>query len=334
MPDQKKASFIFNFSKAQLRFLKYCLGFFLPVVVAYAVLELLVLNIPINYKVFGNYFHTHSNEIAVMGLGSSQLKCGFNPAICDESAINFASTSQHHNEDFNILKGTIERLPNLKTILLEVSYNHLELPHHENDYWKNTVYLKYYGVNAFERPTYFKDKLVYLSNPRFYSSKLMDYYFYKTDKSRLNEFGFDTNNYEGAFKDLKYDESEIALRKFMIIKREDLDIFKKNTIYLFEMLNYMQTKKLNVIICTVPLYKTYLKERNPNIVRRRDSILSLIKNKYSNILLLDKETDTLQFTVKDFLNENHLNPDGAAKFTTMVNKKLDSLSVRRQSTPH
>ncbi|MCB0465030.1 MAG: hypothetical protein KDC78_05050 [Aequorivita sp.] len=325
MPGQKKTLSIFSFNKAQLRFLKYCLGFFTPVVLTYIVLELLVLNIPINYKVFGEYLDAHSQEIEVMALGSSQMKCGFNPANCDENAINLASTSQHHNEDFHIMEGTKDRLPKLKYVLMEVSYNHLELPHHSNDYWKNTIYLKYYGVNAFERPTWFKDRLVYLSNVHFYSHKFMEYYVDKSITEKLNEFGFDTNNYNGDFKTLNYDESKIATKKFKIITREDLTIFKKNTAYLFEMLNYAKAENLKVIVCTLPLYKTYLKERNPNIVRRRDSILSIIKQKYSNVTLLNEEADTISFTAKDFLNENHLNPNGAKKFTALVNQKIDSL---------
>ena len=117
----------------------------------------------------------------------------------------------------------------------------------------------------------------------------MDYYFYKTDKSQLNEYGFDTNNFDGAFRKLNYDVNEIEKHKFKIITREDLTIFKKNTAYLFEILDYIQKRDLKVIIVTVPLYKTYLHKRNPNIVRRRDSILSVIKTKYDNVVLLDKE---------------------------------------------
>ena len=81
MPGPKRTLSIFSFSKTQKRFLKYCLGFFIPVIIAYFILELLVLNIPINYKVFGTYLDTHSQEIEVMALGSSQMKCGFNPAV-------------------------------------------------------------------------------------------------------------------------------------------------------------------------------------------------------------------------------------------------------------
>lgn len=326
MPGLKRTLSIFNFSKLQLRFLKYCLGFFVPIILVYFVLEILALNIPINYKVVGNYLNSHSKEIKVMALGTSQMKCAFNPALSQKKAINFGSTSQHHNEDFIILKETIIRLPKLKYIVMEVSANHLELPHHSNDFWKNTVYLNYYNVNAFERQITFKDRLVYLSNPRFYSRQLSDYYLYKNERPKLNEYGFDTDNYDGAFKGLNYDESKIATHKFRIVTREDLTVFKKNTAYLFEMLDYMKQQNLKVIICTVPLYKTYLNKRNPNVVRRRDSVLSVIKHKYDNVVLLNKETDTTLFAVKDFLNENHLNPDGAKKFTALLNQKLDSIN--------
>ena len=328
MPDLKRILSISNFNKAQRRFLKYCAVFFAPVIIVYCVLEILALQLPINYKIVGEYLDSHSDKIMLIGLGSSQVKCGFNPALSNVSSINLASSSQHHKEDFLILKGTIDRLPNLKYVLFEVSYMHLELPYHSKDYWKNNIYLKYYGVNTFERNTYFKDRLVYLSYPRFFSSKLKDYYLLsnKTNKSELNEYGFDTNNYYGTFQKLHYDPDQIKNQFFKIYTRENLDIFKTNTAYLYKMLDYMQAKKLKVIIGTMPLYKNYIKRRNPNVVRRRDSVLSVILKKYNNVVLLNKETDTVHFKIKDFLNENHLNPDGAKKFTALVNQKLDSLN--------
>lgn len=323
MPDPKRSSSIFNFSKKQLLFLRYCIWFFIPVVIVYAILEVLVVAIPLNYKIIGEYLKTDKNDIEVIALGSSQMKTAFNPALSNIPSINFASTSQHHKEDFNILKQTRERFPKLKYVLLELSYNHLELPYHPNDYWKNNVYLKFYDVNAFERPTYFKDRLIYLSNPRFYSIKMMDYYFYKHDKSQLNRYGFDTNNYNGAFKKLDYNESKIASRKFRIHTNENLDVYETNTSFLFSMLDYMKDEQLQVIICSIPMYKTFLQKRNPNLVHRRDSILNIITKKYSNVQLLNEEEDTINFKVKDFLNENHLNPDGAKKFTALVNEVID-----------
>ncbi|MDN3723886.1 hypothetical protein QRD02_05795 [Aequorivita sp. SDUM287046] len=297
--------------------------FFTPVVVAFVIMELLVLNLPINYKYYGQQLNSHSQEIELMGLGSSQMKCAFNPDFADVDAINLSSTSQHHKEDFHILKGTRKRLPNLKFLLLEVSFNHLELPHHPDDYWKNSVYLKYYDVNAFNRSIWFKDRLLILSNNRFYSRKLLEHYFFNSSTEKFNSYGFDTNNFYGTFKELDYDTSKINTNNFRIISREDLSIFKKNTDFLYEMLEYAKAENINVILCTLPLYKTYLKKRNPSVVRRRDSVLQMVQKQYSNVILLNRETDTIHFNEKDFLNENHLNPNGAKKFTALLNQKIN-----------
>ncbi|MRT17770.1 hypothetical protein F3C99_12495 [Vitellibacter sp. q18] len=291
------------------------------------------MQVPMNYKVIGNYFKNNSGKIELMALGSSQMKCAFNPALSSKKAINFGSSSQHHNEDFEILKGTIDRIPKLKYILMEVSFNHLELPHHPADFWKNNVYLKYYNVNAFGRATWFKDRLIYLSNPRFYSHKIFDYYFVKDENATLNKYGFYSNNFRGSFQLANYDEKKIAANVFRISNRADITTLRKNSTYLFHMLDFMQQKNLTVIIATIPLYKTYVEKRKAPIVNRRDSILSIIKRKYKNVVILNEETDTLKFTVTDFLNENHLNPYGAEKFTLLVNQKLDSLDQRFLNLP-
>ncbi|TXD68017.1 hypothetical protein [Aequorivita lipolytica] len=298
----------------------------MPVVIAYIILEIVVVNTPINFKIIGQYYREHSDEIELIGLGSSQMQSAFNPAYAEVKAINFASKSQHHNEDFHILKQTRKNFPKLKYVLLEVSYSHLELPHHRDDYWKNSIYLNYYGVNGFGRLTTYKDKLLYLSNPRFFSNQLTDYYIFQIDKSKFNQYGFDTNNYDGPFNEMGFDEAKIAQHNFQKLNNEDLSIFNRNTAYLYRILDYTKAENLQVIICTTPFYKTYLKARNPNILRRRDSILQVIEKKYGNITLLFQENDTLHFTVRDFINENHLNPDGAKKFTGFVNQKLDSLN--------
>ncbi len=320
MPDLRKTLSISSFNRPQRQLLKACVIFFVPLVIIYAVLETVAVRLPITYKIISEYLQAEAPNIKLMALGSSQVKSAFNPALSSVPAITLASSSQHHKEDFLILQGTIDRLPSLEYVLFEISYMHLELPYHSKDYWKNTMYLKYYGVNAFERHTYFKDKLVYLAHPKYYSSRIRNHYFFRNEDSiAYNKFGFDTGNFQGSFSKLNYDTTLIENHYFKYYTRENLDIFKNNTQYLFKMLDYMAKKKLKVMICTVPLYKTYLKKRNPNIVHRRDSVLQLIQSKYSNVIIIDKETDTTNFKVRDFINENHLNPDGAHTFTTMVN---------------
>ncbi|RMA59007.1 hypothetical protein [Ulvibacter antarcticus] len=320
MQDQKSSSSIFSFKNGPFGFFKQALVFFVPVLLIFALAELMILQIPFNYTITSDYFKNHHDEIEILALGPSQTNSAINPKYLSNPAISLASTAQHHGLDFNILKQTRDRLPNLKYVILELSYSHLELPHNSDNFWKNAVYLKYYNVNAFGRNTYFKDKLIYLSNPDIYSKKLIDHYFIGIKEPNYNKYGFNESDFEGSFKSLDYNETSISkIHNFRINTTTDIDLFTKNTQFLFEMLDYCKSEKLNVVVCTMPLYKTYLKKRNPDILRRRDSILQIISVKYDNLRLFNKETDTVNFSASDFINQNHLNPKGAEKFSKALN---------------
>ena len=320
MQDQKSSSSIFSFKKSHRRFLKQSLVFFIPVVLLYIIIELLVLQIPFNYDATSSFFNSEKEQIEIMALGPSQTNSAINPKYFEITTISLASTSQHHNLDFKILKQTKDRLPNLKYLVLELSYSHLELPHNSKDFWKNSVYLKYYNINAFERNTYFKDKLIFLARPDIYSKHLVNHYIKKKPGPTLNNFGFNENVSEGLFYNLEYNDSLITSKKFRINTEPNLTLFKYNTEFLFEMLDYTKKHNLNVVISTIPLYKTYLKARNPKILKRRDSILGVISEKYSNVRIFYKESDTIRFTTSDYVNQNHLNPRGAEKFSIELNE--------------
>lgn len=298
--------------------------FFVPVVLGYLVVEWATLELPMGYKNLSQRLSAEGDTIEVLLLGSSQMKDAVNTAKLKTPAINLASGDQHHNTDFKLLNQL--DFPNLKTVVLEVSYSHFELPHNSDDFWKNSIYLKYYGVNGFGRATYFKDQLVYLSHPHFYSKKLYDHYVAKEDPAGFNEHGFDTLNFEGIFKDLNYDRTTIEEKKrFKINKEENQDTFKTNTELFYRMLDSLQARNLNVIVCSLPMYESYLTQRNPNILRRRDSILARLPSLYKNVTILNKEEDILHFGPTDYWNQSHLNPDGAEKFTSLIDSVLQRL---------
>ena len=149
------------------------------------------------------------------------------------------------------------------------------------DFWKNSLYLKYYKVNAFERNTYFKDRLLYLSNPRFFSERIHEHFIEKKDLVAYNEFGFNTKNYEGQFKALGYDEAKIAnVANFKINTTPNSYIFEINTVLFHEMLAFLAEENYKVIIAKVPMYRTYHPRKNQDILRRRDSVVASVLQKY------------------------------------------------------
>lgn len=303
--------------------LKRTLVFFIPVIICYTFLEYSILEIPMSYDKIKHQITENHKNIKVMILGSSQMQAAVNPEFLDQFAVNFGSKSQHHKEDNYIMEQTLDRFPNLKTIVFELSYAHLEIPHNGKNFWKNNIYLKYYDVNAFERKTYFKDKLIFLSSPPIYSKVLIDNYIKKKEIGDYNNFGYKTNNFEGSFKTLNYDEKRISNKPFVIRNKENINIFNINTPFFYQMIKTAISNEKQVVITCIPTYKTYLKKRNINILKRRDSILNDIKMKFPEVKYLNLEKDTITFGVRDYINENHLNANGAEKFTKKLNEVLN-----------
>jgi hypothetical protein len=323
MPDHKKSLSIFSFSKKQKSFIKGALVFFIPVIVIYVILEMLVLQLPFNYIAVSKYLASEGKNINILASGSSQMKCAVNPKFLDVPAINFGSTSQHHNTDYNIITQTKDRLENLEVVVLELSYSHLELPHNNTFFWKNNIYLKYYNVNNFERKTYFKDKLIFLSRPDLYTKALINHYIMHKDTAAFNRFGFEENQFAGIFEQSNYEDDKIPKESSELNTSESTYLFKKNTEFLYKMLDFLAEKKLNVVIATLPMHHYYLRNRNPDILKRRDSILELVLKNYNNVRADRKEEDSITYTTSDFINHNHLNPRGAEKFTTELNAFIE-----------
>lgn len=322
MPDQKKNSSTSSFDSTVKQFLRYAGIFFAPVILIALVLELLVTDLPSPYKIVGEYIDTEAQDIEVVVFGSSQIKNSVNPRYLDKNTLNISSSAQHHNTDFRLLQGLVDRLPNLETVVFEVSYGHFEVPHNSKYYWKNATFLKYYNINTFGRAVTPADRLLYISHPGYFSTQLVDYYFRDSLPYQYNKWGFDQNNYKGKFKKLDFDVQAIDSSFVMVNRRESIASFDYNVEYFEEMIQFSKANDLKVVLISPPTFQNYVRKRDPNILRRRDSTVEALQQRHSNLRFLNTETDS-RFDVKDFRNENHLNPEGAKKFTLMLNRLLN-----------
>lgn len=297
--------------------------FFLPVVMILVATEIVCRKLPSNYAVIAEYLESEAAEIEIMAVGTSQLKDALNPALMPVPTVNLASGNQHHDTDFKLYKEISKRLPQLNTVVLEASYSHFEMPHNGKDFWKNSVYELYYDVNCFERPTWFKDRLLYISNPSYFSSQILSHYGTDADPTGFNRYGFDTLNFEGRFKRLGFNEEMIAGTNFRISRIPDPALYKHNAAFFLKMIEEITAADKQVIIVKPPMYKTFLPERTPAILRRRDSLLNKISQLYPEIKFLDLEEDTINFKAIHYWNQSHLNPAGARVFTHLFLDRLE-----------
>lgn len=287
-------------------------------VIACGVLELLVRHIPTSVCISGTQLAEDNTTIETLILGASQNKRAINPEHLSTKTITAAGARQGHKTDYYLLKDLHKQLPNLQRVVIGATYRHFESRPNPKNFWKYRSHLLYYDVNAFERPVYFKDKLLYLGNPSFYSNQLENYYL-KDKKSSFNRFGYQVTGQVDRFARHEYNEETIietyTPHNYKVLSTHYLDI---STRWFTRVLDYCKTHNIQVIITKTPTILHYRQHQDSGVLQRRDSVVAVALKKYPTARLFDQEQDP-DYTIQHYLNENHLNPEGARMFT----KKLD-----------
>lgn len=75
------------------------------------------------------------------------------------------------------------------------------------------------------------------------------------------------------------------------------------------------------IIVSPPVYKTYFNSYLPTKYERKLEYITMLNEKYASLVFLEYQQDT-SFSIKCFLNYDHLNPDGAKKISIKFNNTL------------
>ena len=89
------------------------------------------------------------------------------------------------------------------------------------------------------------------------------------------------------------------------------------------MLRFCAQQNYQVILLETPTSNRFKQQRIPEVLHRKDSILSLITSKYD--VHYTPEEATKQYSIKDRRDDNHLGPQGAEKFTKRLNTLLEEL---------
>lgn len=285
----------------------------------------MVRKIPNSVSISAQQLVNDCEEIETLILGASQNKRAINPEYLSQKAMTVAGTRQGHKTDYYLLRDLHKQLPSLKRVVLGTTYRHFESRPNSKNFWKYRSHLLYYNVNAFERPTYFKDKLIFLGNPNFYTKQLADYYI-KNNKYEYNRFGFQLTGQIDRFAKYNYDRNAIFKsykpNNYKVLSTLYLDF---TTQWFSKVIDYCKANNLELIIAKTPTFENYREHQDPAILGRRDSIVARALSQNAHLSLFDQE-ESPDYLLTDYLNENHLNPRGAEKFT----KKLDAFINKRE----
>lgn len=312
------------------RFLKKCILFALPLLIIFGALlfyaEVTLQNYPSAFQTKAKHFYSNKNQIEILVLGSSHNQTAINPSEIENFEVsNLAFGGQTIAVDYLLLKNYIHQLPNLKAVVLELSYHSLE---HEqsSSYHRNSLYLRFYGLNSFDRTLSLLDYSIYFSNPKFYTKFLNPF----VERPKLNMYGFPLNSSKNGsvnrFASMQYDTLKILSdtnNQFILRhKSEDVAAYERNISLFEEMIRICVENKIVPIVLSPPVYKNYFQSYLKNKELRRINFISKMEKKYTVLYHFNFDNHNA-FEVTDFKNEDHLNLNGAEKFSKVLNSKLN-----------
>jgi hypothetical protein len=295
--------------------------FLIPVIIGYAILENYTRNLPLTPKVKSEFYKKYQDDIEVLVLGASQNRDAINPEFLSQKTLNLAYPDQDYHVSFKLLEQVGPTLPSLKTVIVPISYGHFETAPNQKETWKNSMYRHYFGTTVSDKFTYFKDNFLYISFPNYYSIKITDH---RNGKNRvdLNEYGYNKDVTTSPFYIKKYDSLTIAKSPLHITPLQENPAFvPENAEKLEAILAFCAKQNYKVLLIETPTTSRFKQQRIPQVLQRKDSILSVVKTVY-NLRYINTDANS-DYAIKDHRDDNHLSPQGAEKFTKRLNKIIE-----------
>jgi len=307
-------------------FLIKILLFLLPLILLFVFIESYITLRPNSFNLKARYIKKNP-DIEVLILGSSHMQNAVDPEFIDHKTANLAYGRQDVILNQRLLMHYGDKLSGLKLVLFELDY-HTLTSKNDSDYFRLPWYAKYHHIYPYKLKMI--DRLfMYPSSPEFFNR-----YIFRTlspfkEKSKFNQYGFVINDYDGVFKRNNYNKDMIRETAALRLKNKHpisspLNL-QSNLRSLNEIIDYCHQHDVILAFITTPAYKTYRKYFDPEFVRYRNEFISNIsRSGNSDILYFDFESDP-DLDIRDFKNDDHLNSDGAKKFSKIVNRTINDI---------
>ena len=298
------------------KFWLHILKIIVPIFIFFLVLEIAIRKIPNDYQLKKSYLNKNASKINTLILGSSHTFYGVNPKYFSKQTFNAAYVSQTLDLDEELLDVYKNKLTNLKTIIIPISYFSLfETLETDVEKWRLKNYILYYD---FENKYHFTANFETL-NPDILLNlkKVVKHYGLNKSFITSSNLGWGTNFNS---KERKKFEGQYTAEKHTA---KNYNLFHSNIKSLQKIIKMCQKKNIKILFITTPAHVSYFKNLNQiQLSKTIKTINELVqKNQncsYLNLLKSDK------FITADFYDADHLNDIGAKKLSLLLDKKINS----------
>ena len=298
-------------------FLKRLVIFFLPFLFFYLLLEINLSQIPNYYIQKKEYLDSQLNEIEILSTGSSHGN-SINPQFLSRKGFNLFNDAEDIYYDVRLIEKYLGRMPNLKIIIVPISYFSLEYRiDHSPSAWRAPFYkfiwdippqeltsLVNFGYFSYTAAYGWREVVSYIENG--FVSKSTQ----KLDSNGWREIGdqviiVSPEEERSGWQSVSLNESLM-----------DAGAIERNKSLLSSFIEACQTHQIKVVFITTPVYHYYYEHVDPLKYQRMQENLNQLVNKY-HIPYFNFLKDA-HFVTADFYNRDHLNARGVEKFSKIL----------------
>lgn len=305
--------------------IKRSLVFLIPLICLFFILEARLRHIPTYLSMKKEFLESQLGEIEVLSTGHSYGDA-INPLFFDRRTFNLFNDAEDIYYDLKVIEKYVAKMPQLKAILLPISYFSLD-------------YRMEYGPWAWRAPFY---KFIFDIPPSDPFSNLRPGFYSHTFAYGWREvLGFIGTNFDDKMTNKMYNDGwrevgtsgliegkesvragqqSIEYLDSIVKKPENL---KFNIPLLYSFIEKCKSKNIEVILFTPPAFHNYYDYINPEKYQRIQDEISQIVLKY-DISYYDFLKDP-RFNASDFYSIDHVNDLGAEKLSRIMNEIVNGL---------
>ncbi len=303
------------------KFLKYCLFFVLPLLIAAIPVEYMIRQVPNPYKYKYEWMQKNAEDVEILVLGSSHTFYGIRPEFFEGKAFSLANVSQGLKQDLFLLEYWVDKYKNLKTVICPISF--YSWFGRGLEYGTESYRCRYYKI--YMDCDLYPDISLYnleLSDFRTAKGKIAKLLFPNTDPG-YDEYGWG-NTYKLSKKKMdKWNdgtEAEAAVKRHTA---KSWDYIDQNYLRMKELAGFCKSHNIQLVLITTPCWPSYYDNLNSEQLTKMYELTHKFVQE-NNLPYFDYLKDP-RFKADDFYDNNHLSDVGAIKFTKILDKDIRSV---------
>lgn len=268
--------------------------------------------VPNPYQFKHDRLSDNSSDISTLILGSSHTFYGISPKWMNDSTFNLANISQIFHYDWLLLSKY--EFKNLKRVILPVSYfSFFDKEFEETDSWDLVINYKIYM--DIDTHSDFSKYNFELSHPYIYTKKLRSLIIKKPLSCDSLGYGlaFARSNRSNNWKDSWERTVDNHTAK-------DWSAIPGHMKYARMIAEYCKSRNIDLILITTPTWNGYHSHLDSAQLKKTSELIRTLQAEYQ-LRYLDYLKDE-RFTDDDFYDSDHLNDEGAKKFSTILKEDL------------